>query len=128
MEKDFIQNDLERYAKTDDKEMTGSLNAALLSVAAIKQQLELVDDPQKYQASEPASTTEKPSNRGRHGIELSIGGQTFKSKADAARFVIRDVVDNNLEAAKTVSSEIHKRLMEECGLTAAGGSDLSIQL
>ena len=48
MEKDFIQNDLERYAKADDREMTGSLNASLLGVAAIKQQLELVDDPQKY--------------------------------------------------------------------------------
>ena len=42
MEKDFIQNDLERYAKADDKEMIGSLNAALLGVAAIKQQLGLV--------------------------------------------------------------------------------------
>ena len=50
MEKDFIQNDLERYARADDKEMIGSLNASLMSVAAIKQQLELVDDPQKYQA------------------------------------------------------------------------------
>ena len=50
MEKDFIQNDLEHYARADDKEMIGSLNASLLGVAAIKQQLELVDDPQKYQA------------------------------------------------------------------------------
>ena len=37
MEKDFIQNDLEHYARADDKEMIGSLNAALLGVAAIKQ-------------------------------------------------------------------------------------------
>ena len=42
MEKDFIQNDLDRYAKADDKEMIGSLNAALLGVAAIKQQLGLL--------------------------------------------------------------------------------------
>ena len=50
MEKDFIQNDLDRYVKADDKEMTGSLNAALPGVAGIKQQLEIVDDPQKYRA------------------------------------------------------------------------------
>ena len=50
MEKDFIQNDLEHYAGADDKEMIGSLDAALPGVAAIKQQLELVDDPLKYQA------------------------------------------------------------------------------
>ena len=50
MEKDFIQNDLEHYARADDKEMIGSLNASLLGVAAIKLQLALVDDPQRYQA------------------------------------------------------------------------------
>ena len=76
MEKDFIQNDLDRYAKTDDKEMTGSLNAALLGVAAIKQQLEMVDDPQKYQAIDRGHAL--PKNR-KHGLPLDEARQSFVS-------------------------------------------------
>ena len=76
MEKDFIQNDLERYAKADDKEMTGSLNASLLGVAAIKQQLELVDDPQKYQAIDRGHAL--PRNR-KQGLPLDEARQSFSS-------------------------------------------------
>ena len=76
MEKDFIQNDLERYAKADDKEMTGSLNASLLGVAAIKQQLELVDDPQKYQAIDRGYAL--PKNR-KQGLPLDEARQSFAS-------------------------------------------------
>ena len=76
MEKDFIQNDLERYAKADDKEMTGSLNASLLGVAAIKQQLELVDDPQKYQAIDRGHAL--PKNR-KQGLPLDEARQSFSS-------------------------------------------------
>ena len=76
MEKDFIQNDLERYAKADDQEMTGSLNAALLGVAAIKQQLELVDDPQKYQAIDQGHAL--PKNR-KQGLPLDEARQSFSS-------------------------------------------------
>ena len=76
MEKDFIQNDLERYAKADDKEMIGSLNAALLGVAAIKQQLELVDDPQKYQAIDRGHAL--PKNR-KQGLPLDEVRQSFAS-------------------------------------------------
>ena len=76
MEKDFIQNDLDRYAKADDKEMTGSLNAALLGVAAIKQQLEIVDDPQKYRAIDRDYAL--PKNR-KQGLPLDEARQSFAS-------------------------------------------------
>ena len=76
MEKDFIQNDLERYAKADDKEMIGSLKASLLGVAAIKQQLELVDDPQKYQAIDRGHAL--PKNR-KQGLPLDEARQSFSS-------------------------------------------------
>ena len=76
MEKDFIQNDLDRYAKADDKEMTGSLNAALLGVAAIKQQLDIVDDPQKYQAIDRGYAL--PKNR-KQGLPLDEARQSFTS-------------------------------------------------
>ena len=76
MEKDFIQNDLERYTRADDKEMTGSLNAALLGVAAIKQQLDLVDDPQKYQAIDRGHAL--PKNR-KQGLPLDEARQSFTS-------------------------------------------------
>ena len=76
MEKDFIQNDLEHYARADDKEMIGSLNAALLGVAAIKQQLEIVDDPQKYQAIDRGHAL--PKNR-KQGLPLDEARQSFSS-------------------------------------------------
>ena len=76
MEKDFIQNDLERYARADDKEMIGSLNAARLGVAAIKQQLELVDEPQKYQAIDRGHAL--PKNR-KQGLPLDEARQSFAS-------------------------------------------------
>ena len=76
MEKDFIQNDLEHYARADDKEMIGSLNAALLGVAAIKQQFELVDDPRKYQAIDRGHAL--PKNR-KQGLPLDEARQSFSS-------------------------------------------------
>ena len=76
MEKDFIQNDLERYARANDKEMIGSLNASLMGVAAIKQQLELVDDPQKYQAIDRGYAL--PKNR-KQSLPLDEARQSFSS-------------------------------------------------
>ena len=76
MEKDFIQNDLEHYTRADDKEMIGSLNAALLGVAAIKQQLEMVDDPRKYQAIDRGHAL--PKNR-KQGLPLDEARQSFTS-------------------------------------------------
>ena len=76
MEKDFIQNDLDRYAKANDKEMTGSLNAALLGVAAIRQQLEIVDDPEGYKAIDRGHGL--PKNR-KQGLPLDEARQSFAS-------------------------------------------------
>ena len=76
MEKDFIQNDLDRYAKANDKEMTGSLNAALLGVAAIEQQLEIVDDPAGYRAIDRGHGL--PKNR-KQGLPLDEARQSFAS-------------------------------------------------
>ena len=76
MEKDFIQNDLDRYAKANDKEMTGSLNAALLGVAAIEQQLEIVDDPEGYKAIDRGYGL--PKNR-KQGLPLDEARQSFAS-------------------------------------------------
>ena len=76
MERGFVANDLEHYARADDKEMIGSLNAALLSVEAIKQQLELVDDPQKYQAIDRGYAL--PRNR-KQGLPLDEARQSFSS-------------------------------------------------
>ena len=76
MEKDFIQNDLDRYAKANDKEMTGSLNAALLGVAAIRQQLEIVDDPEGYKAIDRGHGL--PKNR-KQGLSLDEARQSFAS-------------------------------------------------
>ena len=42
MERSFVANDLERYAKADDKEMTSSLNAALQGFAAIERKHRIV--------------------------------------------------------------------------------------
>ena len=49
MERDFVANDLERYARADDKEMTGSLNAALQGFAAIERKHRMVDSLEEYQ-------------------------------------------------------------------------------
>lgn len=76
MEKDFIQNDLDRYAKANDKEMTGSLNAALPGVAAIEQQLEIVDDPEGYKAIDRGHGL--PKNR-KQGLPLDEARQSFAS-------------------------------------------------
>ena len=100
MEKDFIQNDLDRYAKADDKEMIGSLNAALLGVAAIKQQLELVDDPHKYQAIDQGYGL--PKNR-KQGLPLDEARQSFTSHR--ARLV--NYVNYRLE--ETEKQFIHER-------------------
>ena len=64
------------------------------------------------------------SERGRKGTPVTMDGQTFRSKADAAKFVIREIVSEDIEGAKAknkaISSKIHKQLMERVGLTVAG--------
>lgn len=100
MEKDFIQNDLDRYAKANDKEMIASLNTALLGVAAIKQQLEIVDNPEKYKAIDRGHGL--PKNR-KQGLPLDEARQSFRSH----RARLGNYVKYRLE--ETEKQVIHER-------------------
>ena len=76
MEKDFLQNDLDRYANAGDKEMIGSLNAGLQGIAAIKRKHRIVDDPERYRFVNEDNMF--PKNR-RQGLPLDEARQAFKS-------------------------------------------------
>ena len=76
MEKDFIQNDLEHYARADDKEMIGSLNASLLGVAAIERKHRMVDNKEQYQRVNEEFSF--PRNR-KQGLPLDEARQAFAS-------------------------------------------------
>ncbi len=75
MEKDILENDLDRYANNDPL-MTGSLKAALDEIAALERQLEIVDDPEKYKAIDRAHSLTKNRNR---GLPLDEARQVFRS-------------------------------------------------
>ena len=76
MERDFLEHDLNHYAKAHDKEMIGSLKAGLEGITAIEQQLEIVDDPEKYKAIDRAHTMRR--NR-KQGLPVDGARQAFKS-------------------------------------------------
>ena len=76
MEKGFLANDLERYARADDKEMIGSLNAALLGIAAIERKHRIVDDKEQYQRVNEEFSF--PKNR-KQGLPLDEARQAFTS-------------------------------------------------
>ena len=76
MERDFIKNDLERYARADDKEMTGSLNAALQGFAAIERKHRMVDNLEEYQRVNEEFSF--PKNR-KQGLPLDEARQSFTS-------------------------------------------------
>ena len=76
MERDFLENDLNHYAKAHDKEMIGSLKAGLEGITAIEQQLEIVDDPEKYKAIDRDHIMRK--NR-KQGLPLDEARQAFGS-------------------------------------------------
>ena len=76
MEKSFVANDLERYAKADDKEMTGSLNAALQGFAAIERKHRIVDSLKEYQRVNEEFSF--PKNR-KQGLPLDEARQAFGS-------------------------------------------------
>ena len=76
MEKDFIQNDLEHCTRADDKEMIGSLNAALLGVAAIERKHGIVDNEEQYQRVNEEFSF--PKNR-KQGLPLDEARQSFSS-------------------------------------------------
>ena len=74
MEKALVQHDLEYYANS--KTMTGSLNTALSEFAMIERQLDKVDDPAKYKATDQSFGLAK--NRSK-GLPLDEARQAFKS-------------------------------------------------
>ena len=76
LERDFLENDLDHYAKAPDKEMIGSLKAGLEGITAIEQQLEIVDDPGKYKAIDRAHTMRR--NR-KQGLPVDEARQAFGS-------------------------------------------------
>lgn len=76
MERGFVANDLERYAKAADKEMTSSLNAALQGFAAIERKHRMVDNKEQYKwVNEEFSF---PKNR-KQGLPLDEARQAFAS-------------------------------------------------
>ena len=76
MEMGFVANDLERYAKADDKEMTSSLNAALQGFAAIERKHRIVDNKEQYQRVNEEFSF--PKNR-KQGLPLDEARQSFAS-------------------------------------------------
>ncbi len=74
LERDFLENDLDHYAKANDKEMIGSLKAGLEGITAIEQQLEIVDDPGKYKAIDRAYNMRR--NR-KQGLPVDEARQAF---------------------------------------------------
>ena len=76
MERSFVANDLEHYARADDKEMIGSLNAALLGVAAIERKHRVVDNLEEYQRVNEEFSF--PRNR-KQGLPLDEARQSFAS-------------------------------------------------
>ena len=76
MERGFVANDLERYAKADDKEMIGSLNAALLGVAAIERKHRMVDNKEQYQRVNEEFSFPKKRKK---GLPLDEARQAFSS-------------------------------------------------
>ena len=76
MERSFLANDLERYARAEDKEMIGSLNAALQGFAAIERKHRIVDNKEQYQRVNEEFSF--PKNR-KQGLPLDEARQAFAS-------------------------------------------------
>ena len=76
MERALVENDLDRYAKANDKEMIGSLNAALHGFMAIERKHRIVDNPEQYQRVNEEFSF--PKNR-KQGLPLDEARQTFSS-------------------------------------------------
>ena len=74
LEKTIIKNDLDRYSNS--KPMADSLKAALNEFAVIKQQLGIVDLPQKYKSVDAAYRLPKSRNK---GLPMDEARQSFRS-------------------------------------------------
>lgn len=124
MERDIIENDLDRYTHADAL-MTGSLKAALDEIAAIERQLEFVDDPEKYKAVNNAHSLSK--NRSR-GLPLDEARQSFRSHrarlGNQAKTRMDDIEKQIIHARRTAlgaaEREYIKRQARTLGVAPAG--------
>ena len=121
MERDFLEHDLNHYAKAHDKEMIGSLKAGLESITAIEQQLEIVDDPEKYKAVDRAYNMRR--NR-KQGLPLDEARQAFGShrarlgnnlKADLEE-TKKQVIQARIKALSVVEKDYIARQAETLGV------------
>ena len=121
MERDFLENDLNHYAKAHDKEMIGSLKAGLEGITAIEQQLEIVDDPEKYKAVDRAHTMRR--NR-KQGLPVDEARQAFGShrarltnylKADLEE-TKKQVIQARIKALSVVEKDYIERQAKTLGV------------
>ena len=121
MERDFLENDLDCYAKATDKEMIGSLKAGLEGITAIEEQLEIVDDPGKYKAIDRAHTMRR--NR-RQGLPLDEARQAFGSHRARLRNYLKvdleetrkQVIQARIKALSVVEKDYIARQAETLGV------------
>ena len=121
MEKDFLQNDLDIYAKATDKEMIGSLKAGLQGIAAIKRKYQIVDDPERYRFVNEDNMF--PKNR-RQGLPLDEAREAFGShrarlgnylKADLEE-TKKQVIQARIKALSVVEKDYIARQAETLGV------------
>ena len=121
MERDFLEHDLNHYAKAHDKEMTGSLKAGLEGITAIEQQLEIVDDPEKYKAVDRAHTMRR--NR-KQGLPVDEARQAFGShRARLTNYLRADleetkkqVIQARIKALSVVEKDYIERQAKTLGV------------
>ena len=74
MEEAIVENDLKYYANSDA--MRSSLETALNEFEIVKRQLDIVDDPERYKATDQSFS--RPRNRSK-GLPIDEARQIFKS-------------------------------------------------
>ena len=121
LEKDFLQNDLDRYAKAGDKEMIGNLSAGLQGIAAIKRKYQIVDDPERYRIINEDHTF--PKNR-RQDLPLDEARQAFGSHRARLRNYLKvdleetrkQVIQARIKALSVVEKDYIARQAETLGV------------
>ena len=121
MERDFLENDLLRYAKATDKEMIGNLNAGLQGIAAIKRKYQIVDDPERYRIINEDHTF--PKNR-RQDLPLDEARQAFGSHRARLRNYLKvdleetrkQVIQARIKALSVVEKDYIARQAETLGV------------
>ena len=123
MEKDFLQNDLDRYAKATDKEMIGSLKAGLQGIAAIKLKYQIVDDPERYRPINEDNMF--PKNR-RQGLPLDEAREAFGSHRARLRNYLK--VDLEETRKQVIQARIKALSVVEKDYIARQAKTLGVEL